>query len=139
MGQRDSYSDRMTCTLRGGNAIARAAEAARSFSEIKGLEEEDSARLCIIIEELVTNLYDHGGLTGADEIELSFASEPGRVRIALTDPGTPFDLQTAQAGSPNLERGGGAGIAIVRAWADIVGYEVTAEGNRLDLLLPLAD
>jgi hypothetical protein len=35
------------------------------------------------------------------------------------------------------ERGGGIGIDIVRSWAQFVAYDVTAEGNRLELLLPL--
>jgi hypothetical protein len=35
------------------------------------------------------------------------------------------------------DRGGGAGIGLVRAWAQFVDYRITEQGNRLELLLPL--
>lgn len=137
MNRRDSYSNRMACTLRGSDAIAGATDAARAFGEAQGLSDRELARLCIVIEELVANLYDHGGLTGSDEVDLSFFGEPRCIRITLVDPGSPFDPRSEPPGGEIPQRGGGAGIEIVRAWAQITGYAVTAEGNRLEFLLPL--
>ena len=133
----ESNSDRISCTLRGSDAVSNASSAARSFGEAQWLTDDELARLCIIIEELVANLYDHGGVTGEHEVELTLASEPDGIHITLLDPGTPFDPRTAPSSRQRPERGGGAGIDIVRAWAEFVDYRATDQGNRLELLLPV--
>lgn len=138
MNGRDSYSNRLAVTLRGGDdAIVRATETARSFGQAQSLSESQQARLCIVIEELVANLYDHGGLSGTDAVEMILSNASEGIHISLIDPGTSFDLRSAPTGGEHPERGGGVGLDIVRAWAKIVGYEVTDQGNRLEFLLPL--
>lgn len=127
----------MTCVLQGKEPVSRAAKAAREFGEAEWLSEDELARLCIIIEELVANLYDHGRVSEQDEVELTLTSEPGAIRIRLVDPGTAFDPRSAPRTGERPERGGGAGIAIVRAWVELVDYQVTERGNRLELLLPV--
>jgi serine/threonine-protein kinase RsbW len=126
----------MTRRLRGREAVRRAADAAREFGEARRLTKDELARTCIVIEELVANLYDHGGLTDEDHVELSLASEPGGIRVTIVDPGESFDPWAAAA-RERQERGGGAGIDLVRTWAQFVRYDVTPEGNLLELLLPL--
>ena len=123
--------------MSGANAVTQASDAARAFGEAQWLSEDETARLCIIIEELVANLYDHGGVSRDEEITLTLASEPEGLIITLTDPGTPFDPRQPRKNADPSDRGGGAGIDIIRSWALITGYEVTDEGNRLELLLPL--
>jgi anti-sigma regulatory factor (Ser/Thr protein kinase) len=137
MGARESDPGGLTRILRGKEAVVQAAGAARAFGEAQWLTEDEGARLCIIVEELVANLYDHGGLSETDEVEISLASEPGGIRIVIVDPGPPFDPRSAPAPREQPERGGGAGIDIVRAWAEIVDYSLIPEGNRLELLLPV--
>jgi serine/threonine-protein kinase RsbW len=127
----------MTCPLAGADAVTQASDAARAFGEMQWLSEDETARLCIIIEELVANLYDHGGVGRDEEITLTLASEPKGLIITLTDRGKPFDPRQPRRKSDPADRGGGAGIDIIRSWAVITGYEVTDEGNRLELLLPL--
>jgi serine/threonine-protein kinase RsbW len=137
MSPRESYPNSVTLRWRGSDAIGPAVDAARDFSAVKGLTHDDGARLCILVEELVANLYDHGGLTEEHEIEINLIGEPGQVRLILTDPGKPFDPRQAPPKQQPPERGGGAGIDIVRAWAQFVDYTVTPEGNRLELVLPI--
>ena len=137
MSPREPNPDRMSCLLRGSDAISKAIAAARAFGEASGLGKDQLARLCIVIEELVANLCDHGGLIGLDEVELTLLGEPHHVRVTLVDRTPPFDPRLAPPGEQNPERGGGVGVDIVRAWAQIIGYEVTADGNRLEFLLPL--
>jgi serine/threonine-protein kinase RsbW len=137
MTPRESYSDRMTCQLQGGEAVIVASNAAREFGMVQRLAKDDCARMCIIVEELVANLYDHGGLTHEDRIALDLSRESGGIRVTLTDPGKPFDPRTATPKRKRPDRGGGVGIDIVRSWAQFVAYDVTADGNRLELLLPL--
>ncbi len=137
MGTRESDPGGMTRMLHGREAVSQASEAARQFAGDQWLTEDESARLSIIVEELIANLYDHGGLTEEDRVELRFVSEPGGVRIVIVDPGAPFDPRSAPGESKRPERGGGAGIEIVRAWAEFVDYSIIPEGNRLELLLPV--
>lgn len=137
MTARESNSDGISLTLRGSDSVSDASSAARTFGESQWLTEDELARLCIIIEELVANLYDHGGVTAEQAIELRLKSEPGGIRILIMDPGASFDPRAAPKPSQRPERGGGAGIDIVRAWAEFVAYETTGRGNRLELLLPV--
>jgi anti-sigma regulatory factor (Ser/Thr protein kinase) len=136
MTTRESGSDRMSCSLQGDDAVTQASDAARAFGELQWLGEDELARLSIVIEELIANLYDHGGVSRDQEVRLELASEPEGIRVTIIDPGTPFDpRQPLFRDRP--ERGGGAGIDIVRAWAQLVSYETTDDGNRLELFLPL--
>jgi serine/threonine-protein kinase RsbW len=135
---RESGEDRTTCRISGAHAVTQASDAARAFAEAQWLGEDEVARLCIIIEELVTNLYDHGGVSSDEEIILTLGSEAKGLTIAIVDPGTPFDPREPRRKTDPSERGAGAGIDIIRSWALITGYEVTEEGNRLELFLPLA-
>ena len=137
MEPRDSYSKCVICLLTGKGAVNQAIRAARDFGEAVKLDEDELARFCIVIEELVANLFEHGGVTSIDQIELMLVGEHHGIRVVLVDPGRPFDPRFAPAGEANPDRGGGVGLDIVRAWAEIIGYEVTSEGNKLEILLPL--
>ena len=106
MSPRESQSDRMTRRLRGSAAVRQATDAAREFGEAQWLSEDEAARVCIVIEELVANLYDHGGLTENDQVELSLASEPDGIRITIVDPGKPFDPGRRRCRRQRPERGG---------------------------------
>ena len=101
------------------------------------LNDDELARLCIVIEELIANLYDHGGLSEDDEVELNLLVDPEGIRVAIIDPGNPFDPWTAPRRAEQTSRGGGAGIDLVTAWAHFLGYESSAGTNRLEFLLPL--
>ena len=137
MSPRESYSDGMIFLLQGPDAVAQASSGARAFAGKREMTFDQLARLCIVVEELIANLYDHGGVTEADQVELGFESEPDAFRVTIVHPGEPFDPRSAPATRNRPERGGGAGIGIVRAWASIVDYRATSGGHRLDLLIPL--
>ena len=137
MGARESNPGSLILALSGKEAVVEASSGARAFAEDQWLTEDECARLCIIVEELLANLFEHGGLSGSDKVELSLASEPGGIRIVIVDPGPPFDPRSAPTPSERPERGGGAGIDIVRAWAEFVDYSQISEGNRLELMLPV--
>ena len=137
MIRRESNSDRVECQLQGSKAVRDALGAAHRFGEVQQLSEDQLARLCIIIEELIANLYDHGGLTEEDKVEMSLGREPDGIRIIIADPGKPFDPRSAAPRRERPARGGGAGIDIVRSWAHFVDYSATQDGNRLELMLPI--
>lgn len=113
-------------------------EAAQAFGAEWALEPSHAARLSIIVEELVFNLVEHGGMGEDGVIELVLTLDDGVVEIALSDSGVAFDLREAETEEAIPERGGGAGIDLVRAWAEIVNYEQDAGRNRLLLKMWLS-
>ena len=136
MDERESAKDRMSFRLSGAEAVALAGAAAQTFAQEQWLADDESARLSIIAEELVANLYDHAGVTASDEVHLSFKSDPDGIHVVITDRSAPFDPRTATR-KEQVERGGGAGIEIVRAWAEIVDYQSSPDGNRLEVVMPV--
>ncbi|MCL6698330.1 ATP-binding protein [Sphingomonas sp. NSE70-1] len=137
MSPRESNSDHLSRSLSGDRAIIEATEAAREFGESQWLNDDELARLCVVVEELVANLYDHGGLSAKDEVALDFQVEPEGIRVCISDTGAAFDPWQAprKAGAP--ERGGNVGIDIVREWASYISYSPSPDGNRLEFLLPV--
>ena len=123
--------------LAGGGAISQAAEAARAFGLAQQLAGVALARLCILVEELVANLYDHGGVGEDDEVGLAMARDSAGIRISITDPGLPFDPWSAALPAESDERGGGAGLSLIQAWAQQISYRSSGETNHLELLLPV--
>jgi len=136
MSSRESFSDWSSHTLQGPGAIKQAVAATASFGEAQWLSNDERARLCVVVEELVANLYDHGGLTDKDIVDLAFKCDDDGVRIRIIDRGTPFDPRTAPS-RVRMDQVGGAGIDIVRAWAIFVDYLPSPDGNRLEMLLPV--
>ena len=81
----------MSCSLTGDDAVTQASDAARAFGEVQWLGEDELARLSIVIEELIANLYEHGGVSRGQEVRLELASEPEGIRVTIVDPGTPYE------------------------------------------------
>jgi serine/threonine-protein kinase RsbW len=133
MGTGDSKSLSVTICCNGLDAVHRTVSGAQAFSKDCGLQEKQAARLAIIVEELVFNLVEHGGIGEQGVIELVLTHQDGVVSIALSDTGVAFDLRNAQSDQTIPDRGGGAGIDLVRAWADIVDYGSQGGRNRLIL------
>ncbi len=114
-----------------GGAVSKALELARDFIERAGCGPDAEARLCIIVEELVANLVEHGNAPPESEIVLKLAAIGADIALTLSDQGVPFDIRTA--GIPDTippDRGGGAGIALVLSWAHVIDY-VQADGRNV--------
>lgn len=114
--------------------LARAIEACRDLR----LPPSDAGRLAIVIEELFANLFEHGGLGADGRLDLSLELRPEAMHVTICDSGRAFDPTSVAERGDAPERGGGAGLAIVRRWADILSYEPGPPLNRLILTLPLS-
>nr|WP_232307140.1 ATP-binding protein [Sphingomonas sp. Y57] len=113
-------------------------DAVHGFCAEAGLDGSDVARLAIIVEELVTNLIEHGGAGAAEAIELSLAwRDEGAVALVLSDGGGAFDPREAPHDVAIPDRGGGAGLNLVRAWASILDYRSEGGRNRMELSIPV--
>lgn len=135
MPSRDSQTVKRRFEVSGPTALGDAVAVTRRFASDHSLGPRDEARLCIIVEELVTNLIEHGGLEQPIGIELAHAG--AAVMVTLEDCGLPFDPRNPPDTDAVPSRGGGAGLRLVRAWSEIIGYEATGGRNRLELSVPL--
>lgn len=119
------------------HSVSLAVEHARGFIRRAECGPDAEARLCIMIEELVANIIEHGNAPPESEIGLRIDSLGGDIGATLSDAGTPFDPREAAAPGPlPPERGGGAGIALVLAWAAHVDYARVDGRNVLTLVIP---
>lgn len=123
--------------LDGGETLADAVRASTAVLDGLGLADGDRNRLAILVEELLANLFDHG--TGDVVAVLQLERTRDQVHLVLEDEGAPFDPRQAGPAEPNEERGGGVGLALVRAWPEALTYWPGPPTNRLDLLLRLAN
>ena len=137
MGTRESIPAPLRLCLLGQTPIHDATVAARQFGERGNIDPRDVSRLVIVVEEVVTNLYDHGGLGPHDRVTLELKLQGGEVVLVLTDPAKPFDPSNGDPEQAIASRGGGAGLKLLRAWASRIEYQ-TADGmNRLEVSVPV--
>ncbi|TAK14028.1 MAG: ATP-binding protein, partial [Rhizorhabdus sp.] len=113
-------------------------EAAQAFCLDREMEVWQGARLVIIIEELVTNLVEHGGVAADGMIELVLTQQAGAIGIALSDSGIAYDPRSDDPDAAMPDRGGGAGIDLIKAWAEIIDYGSRNGQNRLLLKMWLS-
>lgn len=138
-GEGESKTLRVAHNLREPGAAGQAIRAAEAFATAAGLREGLAARLAIIVEELVLNVYEHGGVPPDASIELVLARRGRELSLILEDPGRFFDPREAPAPGQTPERGGGAGLALVKAWGRILAYDASGGVNRLELLMSIDD
>ncbi len=137
MAKGDSKSVSVTIRCKGDGAIAAASEATSRFSGEAKLVGPMAARLAIVVEELAINVVEHGGLDHEGDFALALGlDEEGAVMIVLGDAGLAFDPRQVRAPEEIPERGGGAGLELVRAWAEILSYRSANGWNLLELRLP---
>ena len=88
------------------------------------MERGDVSRLCVIVEELVQIFMSTAAYRCTDAITCRSLVPPKDIIIVLSDPGRPFDPRRRLRTGLRPDRGGGAGIKIVRAWTSFVDYAV---------------
>jgi len=116
--------------------VAGALAAVRAFVAQAGLGRDPAERLAIVVEEWVANVVEHGEPPPDSRIGLRLACDGGLIRITVTDLGHAFDPRGAVFEAPNLQRGGGAGLELMRAWSRVAAYGRRAGRNRLVLEMP---
>lgn len=112
--------------------------AARRFAVDRCLAPAQAARLAILVEELVSNAREHGGVADEEQIDLTLADGAEGLVVILTDPGRSHDPRSHVAADWVPERGGGAGLDLVRQWTDILDYRRIAGRNELTFRLRTA-
>ena len=117
-------------------AILTALTAAHEFTREEAVPGELSARLAIVVEELVANILRHGAQNAAVFIDGRMEKLPNGIHLTLIDDGVHFNPKLSLVDkNPNPETGGGSGIPLVRAWSDGLDYRCEGVMNWLELYL----
>jgi anti-sigma regulatory factor (Ser/Thr protein kinase) len=114
-------------------AVAAALIVTRRFAEAQRLPADTADRLVVIVEEWLANIVEHGRPRPDSLIGLRLERAGDGVRATVTDAGIAFDPRAAEDMGPNLERGGGGGLALIQSWAEIESYRRRGGRNRLVL------
>jgi serine/threonine-protein kinase RsbW len=113
--------------------------AVHEFAGRIALDAAMTRRLAIVAEELLVNLLEHSGESvDGGELNASLRIDDAAEGLTLTleDDGIPFDPRDSGAvDMPNLDRGGGVGLALVKAFAQIESYGTSDGVNRLALTM----
>lgn len=118
-------------------AFARLLCFVEEFGRRNALPSAEQSRLMIVLDELFTNVVEHGHTSAATSVEIALTLAGGELTIEFSDEGPPFDPLVAAA--PDLDQRladrpiGGLGIHILRSLADRALYR--REGGRNHLIL----
>ena len=126
---------------RAGDDLARALRpalvAVHEYAGRIALDAAMTTRLAIVAEELLTNLLEYGADAAPEgELHVNLRLDQGEAGLGLVleDDGAPFDPRgVGPIDMPNAERGGGVGLALVKAFAQIDDYASEGGLNRLSL------
>ena len=100
----------------------------------QGLVAQDRFAMELVLDELVSNVIRHGGLSERDEIEVTFTLDEVRWGLVVSDGAEAFDplcLEPPTELDAPLEerRPGGLGVHLVRQWVDSIDYRREAGRN----------
>jgi serine/threonine-protein kinase RsbW len=116
--------------------VSRALDLLEGFLDGQNVDDNISARIAIIVEELVANIVEHSGSPADQQISLILERSSTGIIIQLSDSGMAFDpCVRVQPGRSLPERGGGAGLALVQSWASAMSYSRTDGRNTLKLVI----
>ena len=109
-------------------------------AEDAGMDEGESYKIQLAMDEACSNIIEHGGEeVGEEQLEITCTDADDRLMIMIRDHGEPFDPTSAPA--PDLvadikhRKIGGLGIFLMRRLMDEIRYEQLGEaGNVLTLI-----
>lgn len=108
------------------------------FAGRETVGDDTADKLAIVVEEWLVNVVEHGAVQPGSRIAMRLERGQDLLRLTFSDAGQPFDPREVVFEGPNMERGGGAGLALIQAWCRIADYRRRAGRNRVVLEMPLA-
>ncbi|MFH0781216.1 MAG: ATP-binding protein [Pseudomonadota bacterium] len=95
-------------------------------------------QVCLVVEEIATNIIYHGQLAPQTLIDVVFTSDPDAITICISDQGVPFnplEVDTPDLNTSLEEREvGGLGLFFVKQFMDRVHYKRANDRNYIYLI-----
>lgn len=113
-------------------------QACEEMAELAGLSHEEGLNLALAVREGVVNAMTHGSPQDSGEgVRLVIESEPGEVRVTLSDRGPGFDPGKVPdpTADENLLRASGRGLRMIETLVDEVSFDFPASGGTTLILV----
>ncbi len=127
-------SQAFTLTLASGDDPGRLAAAVEAFAEDADLPMKSAFTLDLVLEEIVTNILNHGAGPGGATVDIAIEREGDALKGTVRDNAAPFDPLarapvdvTASVEERDI---GGLGIHLVREMTQSLGY-IYADGHNV--------
>ncbi|HEX7707246.1 MAG TPA: ATP-binding protein [Thermoanaerobaculia bacterium] len=128
-------ADRIDLVIHDEPGLQRAIEEFRSFAGRHRLPIKSVSDVCIVLDELLSNVIKYGFKVNRGQIELSLSLSGDELTAAIVDDSPPFNVLEApepQTGLPAADRPvGGLGIHIVKQLSDEIRYSRSDGQNHL--------
>ncbi|MFT5699080.1 MAG: serine/threonine-protein kinase RsbW [Desulforhopalus sp.] len=113
--------------LKDREGLTTLAEQLESISRKWQIPKKDTLQLNLILDELISNIIDHGGGCAKCPIEVRMEKTENKFKVQLSDGGPPFDPTQCKPADVTLpmdnRRCGGLGILFIRKFSDCCSYE----------------
>jgi len=97
------------------------------------IDNKDLLQLNLILDELITNIVEHGGGCSKCPIEIRMEKTDSQFKVQLSDGGPPFDPTKGKEADTSLpineRKCGGLGILFVRKLSDCCSYQRKNDKN----------
>lgn len=104
-----------------------------TISKTWGIDHKDLLQLNLILDELISNIIEHGGGCSKCPIEIRLEKTDSQLKAQLSDGGPPFDPTKGKTTDVTLPMGerkcGGLGILFVRKFSDCCSYQRKDDKN----------
>jgi len=114
------------------SAISRFTERAGIFLDRGGVDERAIHHVCVVLDEILTNVMTHGGHAGGSAA-VRIVIDAAHVRGEIAEGGAPFDPRAADDPDVSARLAdrpvGGLGLFLVRRLASVLEYERRDDRN----------
>ncbi len=107
----------------------------REVTRKLGLDDRDSRRFELVVEEACVNVIEHAFEGEIKSFDIVIERRPGQVVVGVEDQGLPFDYKKYESGQES-----GLGIILMKAFADEVHFlNLGRRGKRVELVKNLPE
>ena len=136
-------SQAFTLTLASGDDPGRLAAAVEAYAEDVDLPMSQAFTLDLVLEEIVTNIINHGAAPGGATVEIAIHRDGNALKGTVRDNAAPFDPLARPpvdvTASVEDREIGGLGIHLVREMTEALGYTYADGHNVLTFTIGLKE
>lgn len=115
----------------------------RKLQDKWSISKKDAIEINLVLDELVTNIIEHGERATEGTIEILFSLNKRHLTIEVIDGGSPFDPTSCKKPDTSLpldkRKCGGLGVLLVHKFSDCCNYTRLKDKNIFSLTKKLTE